>query len=146
IAVDEIYQWTYTNDGRKYQILQINRLSNTAIRCIDPLGAINKIINKHPDLYVKVNFTHEIQKQLDQGLSCTSLIYQSENRIYQNPAQEIPLVLPQYTPAEIVEKTRLYIEKEKSKIRSFIDGHFFYLDSNNHAHAAFMLHQAIELS
>nr|WP_288808218.1 HEPN domain-containing protein [uncultured Sphingobacterium sp.] len=146
IAVDEIYLWTYICDDKKYQILQINRLSNTAIRCIDPLGAINKIINKHPDLYVKVNFTHEIQKQLDQGLGRTSLIYQSENRIYQNPAQEIPLVLPQYTPAEIVEKTRLYIEKEKSKIRSFIDGHFFYLDSNNHAHAAFMLHQAIELS
>ncbi|ULT28762.1 hypothetical protein KUH03_21215 [Sphingobacterium sp. E70] len=76
----------------------------------------------------------------------TSLIYQSENRIYQNPAQEIPLVLPQYTPAEVIERTRSYIDQEKSKIRSFIDGHFFYLDSNNHAHAAFMLHQAIELS
>lgn len=146
IAVDEIYQWTYTNDGKKYQILQINRLSNTAIRCIDPLSAINKIIKNHPDLYVKIHFTHEIQKKLDQGLGRTYLIYQSENRIYQNPAQEIPLVLPQYTPAEIIEKTRLYIDQEKSKIRSFIDGHFFYLDSNNHAHAAFMLHQAIELS
>lgn len=146
IAVDEIYQWTYTNDGKKYQILQINRLSNTAIRYIDPLGAINKIIKNHPDLYVKIHFTHEIQKKLDQGLGRTYLIYQSENRIYQNPAQEIPLVLPQYTPAEIIEKTRLYIDQEKSKIRSFIDGHFFYLDSNNHAHAAFMLHQAIELS
>ncbi len=146
IAVDEIYLWTYTCDGKQYQILQINRLSNTAIRCIDPLGAINKIIKKHPDLYVKVNFTQEIQKQLDQGSGRTSLIYQSENRIYRNPAQEIPLVLPPYTPADIIEKTRSYIEKEKSKIRSFIDGHFFYLDSNNHAHAAFMLHQAIELS
>lgn len=146
IAVDEIYQWTYTNDGKKYQILQINRLSNTAIRCIDPLSAINKIIKNHPDLYVKIHFTHEIQKKLDQGLGRTYLIYQSENRIYQNPAQEIPLVLPQYAPAEIIEKTRLYIDQEKSKIRSFIDGHFFYLDSNNHAHAAFMLHQAIELS
>lgn len=146
IAVDEIYQWTYTNDGKKYQILQINRLSNTAIRCIDPLGAINKIIKNHPDLYVKIHFTHEIQKKLDQGLGRTYLIYQSENRIYQNPAQEIPLILPQYAPAEVIERTRSYIDQEKSKIRSFIDGHFFYLDSNNHAHAAFMLHQAIELS
>ncbi|PUV23376.1 HEPN domain-containing protein [Sphingobacterium athyrii] len=146
IAVDEIYQWTYTCDGKKYQMLQINRLSNTAIRCIDPLGAINKIIKNHPDLYVKIHFTHEVQKKLDQGLVRTYLIYQSENRIYQNPAQEIPLLLPQYTPAEIIEKTRSYIDQEKSKIRSFIDGHFFYLDSKNHAHAAFMLHQAIELS
>ncbi|MFU1857862.1 HEPN domain-containing protein [Sphingobacterium sp. NGMCC 1.201703] len=146
IAVDEIYHWTYDHDGKKYQILQINRLSNTAIRCIDPLGAINKIIKNHPDLYVKIHFTHEIQKKLDQGLGRTYLIYQSENRIYQNPVQEIPLVLPKYAPAEVIERTRSYIDQEKSKIRSFIDGHFFYLDSNNHAHAAFMLHQAIELS
>lgn len=146
IVVDEIYHWTYDHDGKKYQMLRINRLSNTAIRYIDPLGAINKIIKNHPDLYVKIHFTHEIQEKLDQGFGRTYLIYQSENRIYQNPVQEIPLVLPQYTPAEIIEKTRSYIDQEKSKIRSFIDGHFFYLDSNNHAHAAFMLHQAIELS
>jgi len=146
IAVDEIYLWPFDHDGKKYQMLQINRLSNTAIRCIDPLGAINKIIKNHPDLYVKIHFTHEVQKKLDQGLGRTYLIYQSENRIYKNPAQEIPLVLPQYTAAEIIEKTRSYIDQEKSKIRSFIDGHFFYLDSKNHAHAAFMLHQAIELS
>jgi len=146
IVVDEIYQWTHDHDGKKYQMLRINRLLNAGVRYIDPLAAINKIIKNHPDLYVKIHFTHEIQKKIDQGLGRTYLIYQSENRIYKNPAQEIPLVLPQYTPAEIIEKTRSYIEKEKSKIRSFIDGHFFYLDSNNHAHAAFMLHQAIELS
>lgn len=146
IAVDEIYQWTYAHDGRKYQILQINILSSAGIRGGDPLGLVNKIIKNYPNVYAKVNFTQEVQKKLNQGLGRTYLIYQSQNRVYQNPAQEIPLVLPQYTAAEIIEKTSSYIDKEKSKIRSFIDGYNFYQQHKSHAHAAFMLHQAIELS
>jgi HEPN domain. len=147
VAVDEIYQWTFDHDGKKYLMLQINIASNKGMRHSDPSSLINKIVKNRPsDLYIKVCLTHEAQKQLDLGQARTHLIYQPENRVYQNPVQEIPLVFPNYTAMEIIEKTRSYIDKEKSKIRSFIDGHFFYLDSNNHAHAAFMLHQAIELS
>src|SRR5690606_37668633 len=145
IAVDEIYQWTYAHDGKKYQILQINILSSAGIRGGDPLGLVNKIIKNYPSVYAKVNFTQEVQKKLNQGLGRTYLIYQSQNRVYRNPAQEIPLVFPEYTAAEIIEKTRSYIDKEKSKIRSFIDGYNFYQQHKSHAHAAFMLHQAIEL-
>ena len=147
VAVDEIYHWTFDHDNKKFQMLQINIASNKGMRHSDPSSLINKIVKNRPsDLYIKVCLTHEAQKQLDLGQARTHLIYQPKNRVYQNPAQEIPLIFPDYTATEIIEKTRSYIDKEKSKIRSFIDGHFYYLDSNNHAHAAFMLHQAIELS
>lgn len=147
VAVDEIYQWTFDHDGKKYQMLQINIASNAGMRYADPRGMINKIVKNHqPDLYIKIHLTHEIQKQLNLGLARTHLIYQPKNRIYQNPVQETPLILPNYTATEIIEKTESYINKEKSKIRSFIDGYNFYLEHKNQAHAAFMLHQAIELS
>ncbi|MDM1293804.1 HEPN domain-containing protein [Sphingobacterium sp. N143] len=145
VAVDEIYQWTYNHDGKTYHMLQVNLMSHVGIRFSDAHNLINKTVKQCPELYVNVNFTHEIQQKINQGLGRAYLICQPENRIYHNPVQEITLVLPNNTVEEVVEKTRSYIDKEKSKIRSFIDGSGFYLEHKNHAHAAFMLHQAIEL-
>ncbi|WP_104383641.1 HEPN domain-containing protein [Sphingobacterium sp. HMA12] len=146
IAVDEIYLWLFDHDGKKYQMLQINLSSNSATRFDKARSLINKAIGNYPNLYFNVHLPREIQKKIDQGLGRTHLICQTGNRIYQNPAQETRLVVPNDSAQQVIEKTEVYINKEKSKIRSFIDGHFFYLDSNNRSHAAFMLHQAIELS
>ncbi|WP_333865311.1 HEPN domain-containing protein [Sphingobacterium sp.] len=146
VAVDEIYQWTFDYDGKKYQMLQVNLTSNAGIRFSDANSLINKTIGSYPNVYVNVNFTHEIQQKVNQGLGRAYLICQPENRIYQNPVQDIPLVLPNNKSDEVIEKTRTYIDKEKSKIRSFVDGYNFYFDHKNYAHAAFMLHQALELA
>jgi HEPN domain-containing protein len=146
VAVDEIYQWTFDHDGKKYQMLQVNLTSNAGIRFSDANNLINKTIGSYPNVFINVNFTHEIQQKVNQGLGRAYLICQPENRIYQNPVQEIPLVLPNNNSDEVIEKTRAYVEKEKSKIRSFIDGYNFYFEHKNYAHAAFMLHQALELA
>ncbi|WP_312335136.1 HEPN domain-containing protein [Sphingobacterium sp.] len=146
VAVDEIYQWTFDNDGKKYLMLQVNLTSNAGIRFSDANSLINKTIDPYPNVFINVNFTHEIQQKLNQGLGRAYLICQPENRIYQNPVQDIPLVLPNNKSDEVIEKTRTYIEKEKSKIRSFVDGYNFYFEHKNYAHAAFMLHQALELA
>ncbi|WP_286851769.1 MULTISPECIES: HEPN domain-containing protein [Sphingobacterium] len=146
VAVDEIYHWTFDHDGKKYQMLQVNLTSNAGIRFSDANSLINKTVGSYPNVYINVNFTHEIQQKINQGLGRAYLICQPENRIYQNPVQDIPLVLPNNKSDEVIEKTRTYIDKEKGKIRSFIDGYNFYFEHKNYAHAAFMLHQAIELS
>lgn len=146
VTVDEMYQWTYTHDDKKYQMLQINLPANASIRFDKTRRVIKKAIGNQADLYFNIHFTHHIQKKINQGLGRTYLICQPQNRIYQNPAQEYALVLPSDSVEAIIEKTRSYIDKEKAKIRSFIDGYSFYLYHKNHAHAAFMLHQAIELS
>ncbi|WP_333627368.1 HEPN domain-containing protein [Sphingobacterium siyangense] len=146
VAVDEIYQWTFDHDGKKYQMLQVNLTSNAGIRFSDANSLINKTVSSYPNVYINVNFTHEIQQKINQGLGRAYLICQPENRIYQNPVQDIPLVLPNNKSDEVIEKTRTYIDKEKSKIRSFINGYNFYFEHKNYAHAAFMLHQALELA
>ncbi|WP_336837367.1 HEPN domain-containing protein [Sphingobacterium siyangense] len=146
VAVDEIYQWTFDHDGKKYQMLQVNLTSNAGIRFSDANSLINKTVGSYPNVYINVNFTHEIQQKINQGLGRAYLICQPENRIYQNPVQDIPLVLPNNKSDEVIEKTRTYIDKEKGKIRSFIDGYNFYFEHKNYAHAAFMLHQALELA
>jgi len=146
IAVDEIYLWPFDHDGKKYQMLQINLSSNSATRFDKARSLINKAIENYPNLYFNVHLPREIQKKIDQGLGRTHLICQTGNRIYQNPAQEIQLVVPNDSAEQVIEKTEVYINKEKTKIRSFIDGYNFYLEHRDHSHAAFMLHQAIELS
>lgn len=146
IAVDEIYLWSFDHDGKKYQMLQINLSSNSATRFDKARSLINKAIGNYPNLYFNVHLPREIQKKINQGLGRTHLICQTGNRIYQNPAQEIQLVVPNDSAEQVIEKTEVYITKEKTKIRSFIDGYNFYLEHRDHSHAAFMLHQAIELS
>ncbi|GAA0885610.1 hypothetical protein GCM10009120_42090 [Sphingobacterium siyangense subsp. cladoniae] len=146
VAVDEIYHWTFDHDSKKYQMLQVNLTSNAGIRFSDANSLINKTVGSYPNVYINVNFTHEIQQKINQGLGRAYLICQPENRIYQNPVQDIPLVLPNNKSDEVIEKTRTYIDKEKGKIRSFIDGYNFYFEHKNYAHAAFMLHQALELA
>ncbi|MGJ1407868.1 HEPN domain-containing protein [Sphingobacterium siyangense] len=146
VAVDEIYQWTFDHDGKKYQMLQVNLTSNAGIRFSDANSLINKTVGSYPNVYINVNFTHEIQQKINQDLGRAYLICQPDNRIYQNPVQDIPLVLPNNKSDEVIEKTRTYIDKEKGKIRSFIDGYNFYFEHKNYAHAAFMLHQALELA
>lgn len=146
VAVDEIYQWTYTHDGKKYQMLQINLSSNSATRFDKARSLISKAIGNYPDLYFNIHFPREIQKKINQGLGRIYLICQSKNRIYKNSAQETSLQLPNDSAEKAIEKTNVYINKETSKIRSFIDGYNFYLEHRDHSHAAFMLHQAIELS
>jgi len=146
VAVDEIYHWTFDHESKMYQMLQVNLTSNAGIRFSDANSLINKTIGSYPNVYINVNFTHEMQQKLIQGLGRAYLICQPENRIYQNPVQDIPLVLANNKSDEVIEKTRTYIDKEKSKIRSFVDGYNFYFEHKNYAHAAFMLHQALELA
>ncbi|WP_448139392.1 HEPN domain-containing protein [Sphingobacterium siyangense] len=146
VAVDEIYHWTFDHDSKKYQMLQVNLTSNAGIRFSDANSLINKTVGSYPNVYINVNFAHEIQQKINQGLGRAYLICQPENRIYRNPVQDIPLVLPNNKSDEVIEKTRTYIDKEKGKIRSFIDGYNFYFEHKNYAHAAFMLHQALELA
>lgn len=146
VPVDEIYQWTHAHDGKKYQMLQINLSSDSGIRFDKARNLIKKAIDGYPNLYFNLHFPREIQKKITQGLGRTYLICQTRNRIYQNPAQETQLVVPNDSAEQIIEKTKVYITKEKTKIHSFIDGYNFYLEQKDHPHAAFMLHQAIELS
>ncbi|WP_293942100.1 MULTISPECIES: HEPN domain-containing protein [unclassified Sphingobacterium] len=146
VPVDEIYLWSFDHDGKKYQMLQINLSSNSATRFDKARSLINKAIGNYPNLYFNMHLPREIQKKINQGLGRTHLICQTGNRIYQNPAQEIQLVVPNDSAEQVIEKTEVYITKEKTKIRSFIDGYNFYLEHRDHSHAAFMLHQAIELS
>lgn len=146
VAVDEIYQWTFDHDGKKYHMLQINLSSNSGSRFDRARTFINKAIENYSNIYFNIHFPREIQKKIDQGLGRTYLICRPENRIYQNPKLETVLTLPSDSVEQIINQTRLYIDKETTKIRSFIDGYNFYREHKDYSHAAFMLHQALELS
>ncbi|MFD1769115.1 HEPN domain-containing protein [Sphingobacterium suaedae] len=146
VVVDEIYQWIYARDGKKYQMLHIHLPPQAGLRFVDARELVESAVGSHPNLHVTVHFTHEVQKRLDEGLSRVHLICRVENRIYQNPVRSQPLALRRNTVDDIVEKGVQYMEAEKTKIQSFVDGYTFFRESKNFGHAAFMLHQAIELA
>lgn len=65
--------------------------------------------------------------------------------IYQNPDAEQDSFHEFHIPQNTLNNVQLTFEKERYKMASFLDGATFYIEKNNLSHAAYMLHQNIEL-
>ncbi|SFS70140.1 HEPN domain-containing protein [Sphingobacterium wenxiniae] len=146
LPVDEIFQWTYQRNGKKYSMLHIHLQPEPGIRFNDARETCENILANEKNLHFTLYFTKEIQKEIELGAARFYLICQPSNRIYQNPNPKSAIQLPEISAADLSLQATAYINKEVEKIQSFINGYSFYLVNNNCAHAAFMLHQALELS
>lgn len=144
--IEEIYQWTYQRNGKKYEMLHIHIKPCGRMRMGEIRGVIARIVAEYIDVYFTLYYTKEVQHMIDQGMGRFFLICQPEHRIFQQEGLEQKIRLPQLSPSEIADKTFAYIEVEKQKGQSFLEGYQFYLARNNNAQAAFMLHQALELT
>lgn len=144
--IDEIYQWTYHRNGKKYQMLQIHIQPRGRTQMVESRKVIGRIVAEYADVHFSLYYTKEVQRMVDQGLGRFFLICQPENRVFQREDLEEGIRLPKFSPAEIANKTMTYIEAERQKSQAFLEGYHFYLERKNYTQASFMLHQALELT
>jgi len=90
--------------------------------------------------------TKEVQSRINDGLGRLHLNCQSRNQIYVNPEPINTVILPNLSIEQLLEQTRAYIKREKDKIIAFMEGYHLYFDKETYTNAAFMLHQALEIS
>ncbi|KUO68772.1 MAG: hypothetical protein APF83_11555 [Lutibacter sp. BRH_c52] len=68
-----------------------------------------------------------------------------DNVIYHNPDTELDMFYTYQIPEKTLNNIQSAFEKECLKIAAFLDGATFFIENNNLSHAAYMLHQYIEL-
>ncbi|MHB1105399.1 MAG: HEPN domain-containing protein [Lutibacter sp.] len=68
-----------------------------------------------------------------------------EKVIYHNPDAELDIFHEYQIPEKTLTNIQSAFGKERSKIAAFMDGATFFIEKNNLSHAAYMLHQYIEL-
>lgn len=68
-----------------------------------------------------------------------------ENLIYQHPNEELDNFYEYRFSEQTLSTIHSAFEKEQNKITAFMDGALFFVEKKNLSHAAYMLHQYIEL-
>ncbi|MBP0904137.1 HEPN domain-containing protein [Mariniflexile gromovii] len=106
---------------------------------------IAKIFQEETDfLYRIFSFEYALQQLKEENLffvqGCTW-----GNVIFHNLDAELNIFHEYQIPDKTLSNLQSAFEKERSKIESFMDGASFFIEKNNLSHAAYMLHQYIEL-
>jgi len=145
-VIDEIFLWTFHWEGQEKYMLQILMRKGSGQIITDANVFMRTVVKRERKLDFVVCYLHEMQKKVTQGLGRAVLVCQPDNLIYQHPEAKKKIKVPFIDVHEISNKTENYLQKEIRKIQGFFDGYKFYLNNNDLSHAAFMLHQVIELS
>ncbi|WP_047414680.1 HEPN domain-containing protein [Cellulophaga sp. Hel_I_12] len=106
---------------------------------------VAKIFQEETDfLYRIFSFEYAQQQLMEENLffvhGCTW-----DKLIYQNPDAALDSFHEYYIPQKTLGNIQSAFEKEHHKISAFLDGATFFIEKNNLSHAAYMLHQYIEL-
>lgn len=146
LHIDQIYQWEYARNGKKLTLLHIHLQPESGMRFGEAKEICINLFEKHPMVFFTLYYRREVQHFIEDGLARFRLICRAENKIYPLPElnEEVDTVLEPLSL--LLNKSKGYIATERNKISAFIEGYEFYRNAGNTAHAALMLHQALELT
>ncbi len=144
LTVDEIFRWTYHRNGIEQTIIQVHTHNKQRSRTLrERCERALQPMEGHRFTFYN---TKEVQSRINDGLGRLHLNCQSKNQIYVNPEPINTVILPNLRIEQLLEQTRAYIKREKDKIIAFMEGYHLYFDKETYTNAAFMLHQALEIS
>jgi HEPN domain-containing protein len=144
--IDQIFLWTFEWENQARYMLQILMCKGGGQTFTDANIYMGTVVKEYDNIDYVVCYPHEIQKKIKQGLGRAVLICQPENLVYEHPKAHEKIKIPDVNVGSLVEKNEQYLQKEIKKISAFLEGYSFYLDNANFQHAAFMLHQVVELA
>lgn len=144
LTVDEIFRWTYHRNGIEQTIIQVHTHNKQRSRTLRE--RCERALQPIEDHRFTFYNTKEVQSRINDGLGRLHLNCHPSNRIYLHPEYINSIALPSLSKEELVEQTREYIKRETDKIIAFMEGYHLYYDKEMYPNAAFMLHQALEIS
>ncbi|GGH05208.1 HEPN domain-containing protein [Sphingobacterium alkalisoli] len=144
--IDQIFLWTFKWENQARYMLQILMCKGGGQTFTDANIYMGTVVKEYDNIDYVVCYPHEIQKKIKQGLGRAILICQPENLVYEHPKAHEKIKIPDVDIDSLVEKNEQYLQKEIKKISACLEGYSFYLDNTNFQHAAFMLHQVVELA
>ncbi len=107
---------------------------------------LNDLFEKHPSFYVRFFTLHQVVHETTIGNTFFLNNCSEETLIYYHNKYDKAWLFQKVDLSAVIETANQNFLMEKQKIISFKKGASLFLEENNYALAAFMLHQTIELS
>ncbi|GGK34491.1 hypothetical protein GCM10007962_31160 [Yeosuana aromativorans] len=106
---------------------------------------VAKIFQEETDFLYRIFSFEYAQQQLKEDNLFFVHGCRWENVIYHNPNAELDMFHEYQISEKTLNNIKSAFEKEHIKITAFLDGASFFIEKNNLSHAAYMLHQYLEL-
>jgi hypothetical protein len=110
------------------------------------LPLVNILFTEQQALRFILHPAHQIKDAISKGNLYFYNICTEANLLYGKAGSDYELIPTSLNRHEMLENARKQYDLEEEKIKAFISGADFYLEKENYAQSAFMLHQAIELN
>lgn len=145
IKIERIYH-IKEQEGASVSNLLVILISNKTSEVVPEIcPIINTILFSYPNFRYRLFFAHQAKDHIKRG---NLFLYDScsaRNLVYSDPESDFKLYPESMNIKTMFEKAKLRFQKEMLKVQSFREGADFYVERENYAHAAFMVHQHIEL-
>ena len=106
---------------------------------------VAKIFQEETDFLYRIFSFEYAHHQLKEGNLFFVHSCSWEKHIFYNPGSELDRFHDYYATEKTLKNIQSNFKKERHKMAAFFDGAIFFIEKNNLSHAAYMLHQHIEL-
>lgn len=146
VDVERIYVHKHEKKEICHTMLTI-LIANTCTKSpAELLPLVNILFNEQQELRFTLHPAHQIKDAISKGNLFFYNICSENNLLYCKPGSDYKLIPSSLNWQELLESAKKQYDSEEEKIKAFVSGADFYLEKENYAQSAFMLHQAIELN
>jgi len=146
VDVERIYVHQYEKEEICNTVLTI-LIANTCTKSpAELLPLVNILFNEQQELRFTLHPAHQIKDAISKGNLYFYNICTEANLLYGKAGSDYELISTSMDRHEMLENARKKYDSEEEKIKAFVSGADFYLEKENYAQSAFMLHQAMELN
>ncbi|GLU54943.1 HEPN domain-containing protein [Dyadobacter frigoris] len=146
VDVERIYVQKHEKEETCHTVLTI-LIANTCTKSpAELLPLVSILFTEQHTLHFTLHPAHQIKDALSKGNLYFYNICTEDNLLYRTAGSDYELLPTSLNQKEMLENARKQYDSEEEKIKAFVSGADFYLEKENYAQSAFMLHQAIELN
>lgn len=146
VDVERIYVHRHEKEEICHTVLTI-LIANTCTKSpAELLPLVNILFTEQQALHFTLHPAHQIKDAIGKGNLYFYNICTEANLIYGKAGSDYEIIPTSLNWQEMLENARKQYDSEEEKIKAFVSGAGFYLEKENYAQSAFMLHQAIELN
>jgi len=146
VDVERIYVHKHEKEEICHTVLTI-LIANTCTKSpAELLPLVNILFTEQQTLHFTLHPAHQIKDAISKGNLYFYNICTEANLLYRKAGSDYELIPTPLNWQELLENVTKQYDSEEEKIKAFVSGADFYLEKENYAQSAFMLHQAIELN
>lgn len=145
VFAERIYLYPTAKGRREIRMFFIIIRNTPSQHITETIPLVNFLLAKSPGYAAQVAYANEVKEHLKYRNLKLCLICRNENLVYVNPESTDELTDMPEMDGSLIHEHQAVFHTEMRKIDAFREGAEFYLQKGELPHAAFMMHQVVEL-